>query len=60
MDSLGRSGWKYAWTLLALFFCLFVLAEVEPEAAEAVNTTFGIGGVACALWGIWQLMRYDQ
>ncbi|HEY2055423.1 MAG TPA: hypothetical protein VGH14_15940 [Solirubrobacterales bacterium] len=60
MDSLRHSGWKYAWMVLALFFCLGVLAEVEPETAEAVQTMIGLGGIACVLWGIWMLMQYDH
>ena len=60
VDSMRHSGWKYAWMLLALFFCLFLLGELEPEAAEAVNSMFGLGGIACVLWGIWQLMQHDS
>ncbi len=60
VDSLRRSGLKYAWMVLVLFLCLWLLAEVEPEAAEAVNSMIGIGAIGCVLWGIWQLMQYDQ
>lgn len=60
VDSLGRFGSKYAWMVFALFACLWLLADIEPETAEAVNTTIGIGGIACVLWGIWQLMQHDQ
>lgn len=45
--------------LLALFFCLFLLGEFEPDTAEAVNETFDIAGIACVLWGIWQLIQHD-
>jgi hypothetical protein len=46
--------------VLATFLSLWALAEIEPETAEAVNSTIGIGAIACVLWGIWQLMQYDQ
>lgn len=46
--------------VLLLFLCLWLLAEVEPEAAEAVNALIGLGAIGCVLWGIWQLMQYDQ
>jgi hypothetical protein len=52
--------WKWAWALLAVFLCLCGLATIEPETAEAVNTTIGIGALGCVLWGIWQLMQMDQ
>jgi hypothetical protein len=60
VESLKPSGLKYAWMVLATFLCLWGLAEIEPETAEAVNSTIGIGAIACVLWGIWQLMQYDQ
>jgi len=46
--------------VLAAFVCLCAFGEIEPEAAEAVNSMLGIGGIACVLWGIWQLMQYDS
>jgi len=49
-----------AWGLLAILLCLAGLARIEPETAEAVNTTIGIGGIGCVLWAIWQLMQHDQ
>jgi hypothetical protein len=52
--------WKWAWGLLAVLLCLCGLATIEPETAEAVNTTIGIGALGCVLWGIWQLMQMDQ
>lgn len=52
--------WKWAWALLAVLLCLAGLATIEPETAEAVNTTIGIGALGCVLWGIWQLMQHDQ
>ena len=52
--------WKWVWGLLAALVCLCGLATVEPETAEAVNTTIGIGGIGCVLWGIWQLMQMDR
>jgi hypothetical protein len=52
--------WKWAWGLLAVFVSLCGLATIEPETAEAVNTTIGIGAIGCVLWGIWQLMQQDQ
>jgi len=52
--------WRLAWGLLAILLCLAGLATVEPEAAEAVNTTIGIGALGGVLWGIWHLMQYDQ
>ena len=45
--------------MLAFFLCLGALAEIDPESAEAVQSTIGIGGIAGVLWGIWQLMQYD-
>jgi hypothetical protein len=60
VNSLRRSGWKFGWMIFAAFVCICALAEIEPESAEAVNTTIGIGGIACVLWGIWQLMQRDQ
>lgn len=45
--------------MLAVFLCLCTLAEIDSEAAEAVRSTIGLGGIACVLWGIWQLMQYD-
>jgi hypothetical protein len=45
--------------VLAAFACLCAFGEIEPEAAETVNSMIGIGGIACVLWGIWQLMQYD-
>jgi hypothetical protein len=52
--------WKWAWALLAVLICLCGLAQIEPETAEAVNSTIGIGALGCVLWGIWQLMQMDQ
>jgi hypothetical protein len=52
--------WKWAWALLAVLLCLCGLATIEPETAEAVNTTIGIGALGCVIWGIWQLMQMDQ
>jgi hypothetical protein len=46
--------------LLAVLLGLCSLAAVEPEASEAVQSTIGIGGIGCVLWGIWQLMQYDS
>lgn len=60
MDSLRRSGLKYAWLVLVLFLCLWLLAEVEPGAAETVNSLIGLGAIGCVLWMIWQLMQHDQ
>lgn len=60
VDSLGRFGSKYAWMVFALFACLWLLADIEPETAETVNTMIGIGGIACVLWVIWRLMQYDR
>jgi hypothetical protein len=45
--------------VFAAFICVCAFGEIEPEAAEAVNSTIGIAGIACVLWGIWQLMQYD-
>jgi hypothetical protein len=59
VEPLRHPGLKYAWMVLAAFVCLGAFGEIEPEAAEAVNSVFGIGGIACVLWGIWQLMQYD-
>jgi hypothetical protein len=55
-----RLVWKWAWGLLAVLLCLCGLATIEPETAEAVNTTIGIGALGCVLWAIWQLMQHDQ
>jgi hypothetical protein len=52
--------WRWAWALLAILLCLAGLATIEPETAEAVNTTIGIGAIGCVLWVIWQLMQHDQ
>jgi hypothetical protein len=52
--------WRFAWGLLAVLLCLCGLAQIEPETAEAVNTTIGIGAIGCVLWAIWQLMQHDQ
>jgi len=52
--------WKWAWGLLVALVCLCGLATIEPETAEAVNTTIGIGAIGCVLWGIWQLMQMDR
>jgi hypothetical protein len=52
--------WRWAWALLAVLLCLAGLATIEPETAEAVNSTIGIGAIGCVLWGIWQLMQHDQ
>ena len=46
--------------MLAILLCLAGLATIEPETAEAVNSTIGIGALGCVLWGIWQLMQHDQ
>jgi hypothetical protein len=59
VEPLRYPGWKYAWLVLAAFLCLGAFGEIEPEAAEAVSSMFGIGGIVCVLWGIWQLMQYD-
>jgi len=59
VEPLRHPGWKYAWMVLAAFVCLCAFGEIEPEAAEAVNSMAGVGGIACVLWGIWQLMQYD-
>jgi hypothetical protein len=60
VNHLGPFQWKWAWGLLAVLVCLCGLATVEPETAEAVNTTIGIGAIGCVLWGIWQLIQMDQ
>lgn len=60
MDQLRHPGSKYAWMVLAAFVCLCTFGEVEPEAAEAVNSMIGISGIVCSLWVIWQLMQYDS
>lgn len=60
VDSLGRFNWNWAWVVLAVLLCLFGLARVEPETAEAVNTMIGIGAIGCVIWMIWQLMQHDQ
>jgi hypothetical protein len=60
VNSLRPFGLSWAWTVLAALLCLYGFATIEPEAAEAVSTTIGIGGIGCVLWGIWQLMQYDQ
>ncbi len=60
MNSRRAFDWRVAWGLLAILLCLAGLATVEPETAEAVNTTIGIGALGCVLWGIWQLMQHDQ
>jgi hypothetical protein len=52
--------WRWAWALLIVLLCLAGLATIEPEAAEAVNAAIGLGAIGCVLWGIWQLMQYDQ
>jgi len=52
--------WKWAWGILAVLLILCGLARIEPETAEAVNSTIGIGAIGCVLWGIWQLMQQDQ
>lgn len=46
--------------ILAVLLCLAGPATVEPETAEAVDTTIGIGALGCVLWAIWQLMQHDQ
>jgi hypothetical protein len=46
--------------VLTAFVCLCAFGEIEPEAAEAVNSVIGLGAIVCVLWGIWQLMRYDS
>jgi hypothetical protein len=55
-----RSDNSACWGLFAVLLCLAGLATIEPEAAEAVNTSIGIGAFGCVLWAIWQLMQYDQ
>jgi hypothetical protein len=45
--------------VFAAFVGLCAFGEIDPEAAEAVNSMIGIGGIACVVWGIWQLMQYD-
>ncbi len=60
MRSLRPLEWKPAWAVLAVFLCLCGLATVEPETADAVNATIGIGAIGCVLWVIWQLMQHDQ
>jgi hypothetical protein len=60
MNLLEPFHWKWAWGLLAVLICLCGLATIEPETAEAVNSTIGVGALACVLWGIWQLMQMDQ
>lgn len=60
MNSRRAFDWRLAWGLLAILLCLAGLARIEPETAEAVNTTIGIGGIGCVLWAIWQLMQHDQ
>ena len=52
--------WKWAWALAATALLLFGLAQIEPETAEAVNSTICIGAIGCVLWCIWQLMQQDQ
>ncbi|HEX3736354.1 MAG TPA: hypothetical protein VHV53_02335 [Solirubrobacterales bacterium] len=60
MNSPKPFEWKWAWVIAAAALLLFGLATVEPETAEAVNTTIGIGAIGCVLWGIWQLMQQDE
>jgi hypothetical protein len=60
VNSRRAIDWRLAWGLLAILLCLAGLATIEPETAEAVNTTIGIGALACVLWAIWQLMQHDQ
>ncbi|MBS1887272.1 MAG: hypothetical protein JSU06_08795 [Actinobacteria bacterium] len=60
MNSPKAFDWRWAWALLGVFICLAALATVEPETAEAVNTTIGIGAIGGVLWMIWQLMQHDQ
>ncbi len=60
MNSRRPFDWRLAWGLLAILVCLAGLATIEPETAEAVNTTIGIGALGCVLWAIWQLMQHDQ
>jgi hypothetical protein len=60
VDSHKPFDWRWAWATLAVLLCLAGLATVEPETAEAVNTTIGIGALGCVLWAIWQLMQHDQ
>jgi hypothetical protein len=52
--------WKWAWAILATLLLLCGLARIEPETAEAVNSTICIGAIGCVLWCIWQLMQHDQ
>lgn len=60
MNSRRAFDWRWAWGLLGVLVCLAGLATIEPETAEAVNTTIGIGALGCVLWVIWQLMQHDQ
>lgn len=60
VNSRKAFDWRWAWALLALLLCLAGLARIEPETAEAVNTTIGIGALGCVLWVIWRLMQHDQ
>jgi hypothetical protein len=60
VNSRRAFDWRLAWGLLAILLCLAGLATIEPETAEAVNATIGIGALGCVLWAIWQLMQHDQ
>jgi hypothetical protein len=60
VNSRRAFDWRLAWGLLAILVCLAGLATIEPETAEAVNTTIGIGALGCVLWAIWELMQHDQ
>ena len=60
VNRLREFEWKWAWGVLAALLLLFGLAQIEPETAEAVNSTICVGGIGCVLWGIWQLMQHDQ
>ena len=60
MNIRNRFDWRWAWAILAALLLLCGLATIEPETAEAVNSTICIGAIGCVLWGIWQLMQHDQ
>jgi hypothetical protein len=57
---LNTFDWKWGWGLLGALLLLCGLAQIEPETAEAVNSTICIGAIGCALWCIWQLIQHDQ
>ena len=60
MDPLKAFEWKWAWGVLAALLLLLGLAQIEPETAEAVNSTIYVGAIGCCLWCIWQLIQHDQ